>query len=119
MVNTIVKQVSMLSGVRSGMPLCDCMANAVHDYALSALSQAFFGIEKDPQGIKILAIVSDIVKLPAVASFMPSNDSGYDAYRQFYRTAPTMQGAEGEYLRRGMWHVDYPSRYWLACLMRY
>ncbi|CAN5725914.1 phosphate/phosphite/phosphonate ABC transporter substrate-binding protein [soil metagenome] len=60
----------------------------VPDRDLQAVSQAFFGMEKDPQGMKILATVSDIVKLPAVAGFTPSNGSEYEAYRQFYRTAP-------------------------------
>ena len=55
---------------------------------LQAVSRAFIEMGNDPQGKKILANASDIVKLPANTSFVVSNGSEYSAYRNFYQTAP-------------------------------
>lgn len=55
---------------------------------LAAVSKAFLEMGKDPVGKKVLASVSDLVKLPPTTAFMPSSSADYTAYRTFYQTAP-------------------------------
>lgn len=55
---------------------------------LQAVRRAFLEMGRDPQGQKILAAASDLVKLPANAGFIASNGSEYGAYRSFYQNAP-------------------------------
>ncbi len=55
---------------------------------LKAVTAAFLNMAKDPEGKKILASASALVKLPATAGFVASNGSEYAAYRNFYQTAP-------------------------------
>jgi phosphonate transport system substrate-binding protein len=43
---------------------------------------------RDPQGQKVLASVSELVKLPPTTAFVPSTGADYTAYRNFYQTAP-------------------------------
>ena len=55
---------------------------------LAAVSKAFLEMGRDPQGQKVLAGVSELVKLPPTTSFVPSTGADYTAYRNFYQTAP-------------------------------
>ena len=55
---------------------------------LAAVSKAFLEMGSDPQGQKVLALVSERVKLPPTTSFVPSTGADYTAYRNFYQTAP-------------------------------
>jgi phosphonate transport system substrate-binding protein len=55
---------------------------------LAAVSKAFLEMGRDPQGQKVLAGVSELVKLPTTTSFVPSTGADYAAYRNFYQTAP-------------------------------
>jgi phosphonate transport system substrate-binding protein len=55
---------------------------------LAAVSKAFLEMGRDPQGQKVLASVSELVKLPPATSFVPSTGADYTAYRNFYQTAP-------------------------------
>lgn len=55
---------------------------------LQAISRAFLGMSKDPQGKKVLANAAELVKLPAGTAFVSSNGSEYSTYRQFYQSAP-------------------------------
>lgn len=60
----------------------------VPDKDVKAVAAAFLSMAKDPEGMKILARASELVKLPGTAGFVPSNGSEYTAYRNFYQTAP-------------------------------
>ena len=71
----------------------------VHDLALmvapqvpekdaKAVSEAFFGMAKDPKGKELMRKASERVGLPAQTEFIASDESAYDAYRRFYRSAP-------------------------------
>lgn len=55
---------------------------------LKAVSRAFIQMGNDPQGKKILASVSELVKLPVSTVFVASNGSEYGVYRNFYQNAP-------------------------------
>ena len=55
---------------------------------LAAVSKAFLEMGRDPQGQKVLAGVSELVKLPPTTAFVPSTGADYTAYRNFYQTAP-------------------------------
>jgi phosphonate transport system substrate-binding protein len=55
---------------------------------LAAVSKAFLEMGKDPMGKKVLASVSELVKLPSSTAFVPSSMADYAAYRNFYQTAP-------------------------------
>lgn len=55
---------------------------------LQAISRAFLGMSKDPQGKKVLANAAELVKLPAGTAFVSSNGSEYSTYRKFYQSAP-------------------------------
>jgi phosphonate transport system substrate-binding protein len=72
-------------------PLLDLALMAsrnVPDKDLQAVSRAFFGMAKDPEGQKVLASAAEVVKLPSTASFVPATGADYGAYRSFYQTAP-------------------------------
>jgi phosphonate transport system substrate-binding protein len=55
---------------------------------LAAVSKAFLEMSKDPVGRNILANAADLVKLPPATAFVPATGADYDAYRNFYQTAP-------------------------------
>ncbi len=55
---------------------------------LAAVSKAFLEMGKDPEGQKVLAAASDLVKLPPTTAFVASTGADYAAYRNFYQTAP-------------------------------
>jgi phosphonate transport system substrate-binding protein len=55
---------------------------------LAAVSKAFLEMGRDPQGKKVLASASELVKLPPDTAFVPSTGADYSAYRNFYQTAP-------------------------------
>ncbi len=64
------------------------VAKHVPDEDAKAVQRAFLDMAQDPQGSKILASVSELVKLPPATMFVASNGSEYAAYRSFYQTAP-------------------------------
>jgi phosphonate transport system substrate-binding protein len=53
-----------------------------------AVAQAFFGMDKDPEGRRILAAAAELVHAPAPISFVAASDADYAAYRAFYADAP-------------------------------
>ena len=53
-----------------------------------AVAQAFFGMDKDPEGRRILAAAADLVHAPAPISFVAASDADYAGYRAFYADAP-------------------------------
>jgi len=55
---------------------------------LAAVSKAFLDMGRDPVGQKVLAQVSELVKLPPTTAFVPATGADYSAYRNFYQTAP-------------------------------
>lgn len=55
---------------------------------LAAVSKAFLEMGRDPQGQKVLANVSQLVKLPTTTSFVAATSADYAAYRNFYLTVP-------------------------------
>ena len=58
-------------------------AGQVHAVAL-----AFFGMDKDPEGRRILAAASELVHAPQPVSFVAAGDADYAGYRAFYADAP-------------------------------
>ncbi len=58
-------------------------AGQVHAVAL-----AFFGMDKDPEGRRILAAASELVHAPEPVSFVAAGDADYAGYRAFYADAP-------------------------------
>lgn len=60
----------------------------VPDKDQQAVERAFIEMGRDPEGQKVLAAASELVKLPATTTFVASNGSEYAAYRNFYLTAP-------------------------------
>ena len=63
-------------------------AKTVPEKDLKAVAKAFAEMGKDVQGVKILASSGNLVGLLPNASFVASNGSEYNSYRNFYKTAP-------------------------------
>jgi len=55
---------------------------------LAAVSKAFLEMGRDPVGQKVLASVSELVKLPPTTAFVSATGADYTGYRNFYQTAP-------------------------------
>jgi phosphonate transport system substrate-binding protein len=53
-----------------------------------AVAAAFLGMDRDPRGRRVLEEVSALVRLPSMARFVAASDADYEAYRDFYSTAP-------------------------------
>lgn len=53
-----------------------------------AVAQAFFGMDKDPEGRRILAAAAELVHAQAPVSFVAASDADYASYRAFYADAP-------------------------------
>jgi phosphonate transport system substrate-binding protein len=60
----------------------------VPEQQAQAVAAAFFGMDQDARGREILKRVSDLVRLPYTARFVPARDADYQAYRDFYNDAP-------------------------------
>jgi phosphonate transport system substrate-binding protein len=82
------KQVRVLWQSEPLLDLALMSARNVPDKDLQAVSRAFFGMAKDPDGQKVLAAAAELVKLPAATAFVPAIGGDYSAYRNFYQTAP-------------------------------
>ncbi len=54
---------------------------------VKAVRDAFIGMGKDPEGIKILAASSALIKQKALAGFVPSTDKEYENVISFYRSS--------------------------------
>jgi len=63
-------------------------ARKVPEKDLQAVARAFLDMKTDPAGQRVLAQVSELVKLPPGTHFVASNGSEYGAYRAFYQSAP-------------------------------
>ena len=55
---------------------------------VAAVTKAFLEMGHEPQGQKILATASQLVKLPPSTIFVPATAADYAGYRTFYLTAP-------------------------------
>jgi phosphonate transport system substrate-binding protein len=53
-----------------------------------AVARAFFGMDKDPEGRKVLAAAAELVHAPEPISFVAASDADYASYRAFYDSAP-------------------------------
>jgi phosphonate transport system substrate-binding protein len=53
-----------------------------------AVAEAFFGMDKDPDGRRILAAAAELVHAQAPLSFVAASDADYAGYRAFYADAP-------------------------------
>jgi phosphonate transport system substrate-binding protein len=53
-----------------------------------AVAQAFFGMDQDPEGRRILAAAAELVHMETPLSFVAAGDADYANYRAFYATAP-------------------------------
>ncbi len=53
-----------------------------------AVALAFFGMDKDPEGRRILAAARELVHAQAPISFVAAGDADYAGYRAFYADAP-------------------------------
>ena len=63
-------------------------SNRVPAAHVRAVAQAFLGMARDPEGRKILAAASNLVRAPEPVSFVAATDVDYAAYRHFYQAAP-------------------------------
>ena len=53
-----------------------------------AVAAAFLGMERDPQGRRILAAAAEMIHAPEPLAFVAASDADYAAYRAFYQAAP-------------------------------
>jgi phosphonate transport system substrate-binding protein len=53
---------------------------------VAAVKAALVGMDKDPEGRKVLANAGALVKAAEALGFVASDDHEYDGYRQFYKT---------------------------------
>lgn len=53
---------------------------------IAAVRAAFVGMDKDPEGRKILAGAAALIKANSALGFVPSDDKEYDGYRAFFKT---------------------------------
>lgn len=53
-----------------------------------AVARAFFGMDKDPEGRRILAAAAELVHAQFPISFVAASDADYASYRAFYADAP-------------------------------
>jgi phosphonate transport system substrate-binding protein len=53
-----------------------------------AVAQAFIGMDKDPEGRRILAAATELVHAEAPLAFVAASDADYAGYRAFYADAP-------------------------------
>ncbi|MFS2082770.1 phosphate/phosphite/phosphonate ABC transporter substrate-binding protein [Telluria sp. Tellsp131] len=53
-----------------------------------AVAQAFIGMDKDPEGRRILAAATELVHAAAPLAFVAASDADYAGYRAFYAEAP-------------------------------
>jgi phosphonate transport system substrate-binding protein len=63
-------------------------AKKVPDQDMQAVAKAFIEMGRDPEGRRILAAASELIKLPSTTSFVPATLADYKAYREFYQNAP-------------------------------
>lgn len=55
---------------------------------VKAVSRAFLSMGDDPEGAATLKRVSELVQFPILTRFVPTREEEYQAYFDFYRTAP-------------------------------
>lgn len=53
-----------------------------------AVAQAFIGMDKDPEGRRILAAATELVHAEVPLAFVAASDADYAGYRAFYADAP-------------------------------
>ena len=53
--------------------------------SVAAVRAAFLGMEKDPQGHKVLAAVAEVIKAIGPLGFVAADDRDYDSYRSFFK----------------------------------
>jgi phosphonate transport system substrate-binding protein len=53
-----------------------------------AVAQAFFGMDKDPEGRRILEAATELVHMETPLSFVAASDADYANYRAFHASAP-------------------------------
>jgi len=53
-----------------------------------AVAQAFLGMDRDPEGRKILAAASELIHAQTPVSFVAASDADYASYYAFYADAP-------------------------------
>jgi phosphonate transport system substrate-binding protein len=53
-----------------------------------AVAQAFFDMDKDPEGHRILAAAAALVHASEPLSFVAASDADFASYRAFYADAP-------------------------------
>jgi phosphonate transport system substrate-binding protein len=53
-----------------------------------AVARAFIGMDKDPEGRRILAAATELVHAAAPLAFVAASDADYAGYRAFYAEAP-------------------------------
>lgn len=63
-------------------------SNRVAPGQLRAVAQAFLGMDKDPEGRRILQAAGELVRAPEPVRFVAASDADYAAYHQFYQAAP-------------------------------
>jgi len=65
--------------------LCIMAHKRVPAESVAAVRAAFLGMEKDPQGHKVLAAVAEVIKAIGPLGFVAADDRDYDSYRSFFK----------------------------------
>ena len=60
----------------------------------AAVKAAFVGMNKDPEGIRVLKTAADLLKQTSEIGFVASDDREYDGYRSFYKTTQVKRPAQ-------------------------
>jgi phosphonate transport system substrate-binding protein len=67
--------------------LCVMAHKRVPPETVAAVRAAFVGMDKDPQGIKILDAAGALVKANSKLGFVAAEDKDYNAYRTFFKSS--------------------------------
>ncbi len=53
-----------------------------------AVANAFFNMQNDPDGSRVLREATELVHAPAPITFIPATEADYASYRDFYNSLP-------------------------------
>ena len=65
--------------------LCIMAHKRVPEATIAAVRATFVGMDKDPEGIKVLAIAAGVVKANSKLGFVAADDKDYESYRVFFK----------------------------------
>ena len=66
--------------------LCIMAHKRVPAAVVAAVRAALVGMDKDPEGIKVLEVSAGVVKANSKLGFVAAEDREYDSYRAFFKS---------------------------------